>query len=247
MTSETESNWRTKGQEGASTFEMKTDCLGSVILTTTSVLPVTPSYKSRKVRGRSGRDVSNLLWKNERKQEAVRRTTWYPQDEPCLLRYYHDKVIKMTIKMTRSRRDEDLELRDRGTFGRKRFESNSSSSTQPRSEPFCAAENTSARESEGASFLYQKVTEKMAYWNKMRQFGRERYFPRPRNEQDLVKLYNEHKTVVPNLQKIEVEWSKKGAGQAGARHFKYYNVPPLKYWNKDVRLSSSTSPSPSLH
>lgn len=68
----------------------------------------------------------------------------------------------------------------------------------------------------------------------MRKFGVQRYCQRPRNDQQMQMLYNEHKSLLPSVEKIELEWSKKGAGQAGARHFKYYVVDPLKYWNKEV-------------
>jgi len=46
-----------------------------------------------------------------------------------------------------------------------------------------------------------------------------------------------HKTLLPNTKKLTVTWSKKGAGQTGARHFKYFDVPPLKYWNKSLEVA----------
>jgi len=74
-------------------------------------------------------------------------------------------------------------------------------------------------------------------WLKMKKFGSQRWFPKPRTEKHWDMLYKNHKTVVPNIQKLTVEWSQKGSGQTGARHFKYYNVTPLKYWNKSLEVS----------
>eukprot|EP01123_Difflugia_compressa_P000399 TRINITY_DN10482_c0_g1_i1.p1 TRINITY_DN10482_c0_g1~~TRINITY_DN10482_c0_g1_i1.p1 ORF type:complete len:153 (-),score=26.59 TRINITY_DN10482_c0_g1_i1:70-462(-) len=80
----------------------------------------------------------------------------------------------------------------------------------------------------------------------MRDFGKKRWFPKPRTERHWDMLYKAHKTLVPNLQKITLEWSKDGRGKTGIRYFKYYNIKPLQYWNRslDVKLDKKVEPTP---
>jgi len=77
----------------------------------------------------------------------------------------------------------------------------------------------------------------MAYWRKLKRFGYARWFPRPKTERHWDTLYKGHKTIVPNIQQLTLEWSQKGAGQTGVRHFKYYSITPLQYWNKSLKVN----------
>eukprot|EP01125_Pyxidicula_operculata_P021816 TRINITY_DN8665_c0_g1_i1.p1 TRINITY_DN8665_c0_g1~~TRINITY_DN8665_c0_g1_i1.p1 ORF type:complete len:148 (-),score=32.94 TRINITY_DN8665_c0_g1_i1:123-536(-) len=78
----------------------------------------------------------------------------------------------------------------------------------------------------------------MSHINKMKQFGKVRWYPKPKTDKQWDILYKNHKTVIPSVKSISLEWSKKGQGQTGARYFKYYNIPPLKYWNKSLDVQT---------
>lgn len=54
----------------------------------------------------------------------------------------------------------------------------------------------------------------------MRQFGKVKFQPRPKTEAQWTALYKKHKVVLPNIQGIELHWSRRGPGQSGARFFK---------------------------
>mmetsp|Transcript_8333 Transcript_8333/g.34926 ORF Transcript_8333/g.34926 Transcript_8333/m.34926 type:complete len:127 (-) Transcript_8333:24-404(-) len=71
----------------------------------------------------------------------------------------------------------------------------------------------------------------------MRQFGKVKFMPRPKTEEQWAALYNKHKILLPNIRKLELHWSSKGSGQTGARFFKAYQVPPIKYWNKELSVT----------
>jgi len=84
----------------------------------------------------------------------------------------------------------------------------------------------------------------MAHRQAMKKFGKQRYFPKPRNERDWDVLYRANKTLVPSITKLTLYWSKKGRGQTGLRCFKYYKIQPLQFWNKQLRVELNKSLEP---
>jgi len=75
-----------------------------------------------------------------------------------------------------------------------------------------------------------------AHRQAMKKFGKQRYFPKPRNDRDWDVLYRANKTLVPTISKLTLHWSKKGKGQTGIRYFKYHNIQPLQFWNKNLQV-----------
>jgi len=68
----------------------------------------------------------------------------------------------------------------------------------------------------------------------MVRFGFVKGLPKPRTKEDWLKLYSPHRTYLYGIKQVTVEWSKKGRGQTGTRHFHYFKVPSLRHWNPDV-------------
>jgi hypothetical protein len=44
----------------------------------------------------------------------------------------------------------------------------------------------------------------------MKRFGYQRFYPRPRTPEQWNSLYNAHKQIIPNVEKITLQWSRKG-------------------------------------
>lgn len=52
----------------------------------------------------------------------------------------------------------------------------------------------------------------------MKQFGIAKFAPKPKTEKDWTRVYARHRYEVPNVKKISLTLSSKGAGQTGARY-----------------------------
>lgn len=79
----------------------------------------------------------------------------------------------------------------------------------------------------------------MPRWrNAQRIFGKERHAIKPRNQEEWDRLFNKHKYILPSsVSSVHVKWSKKGAGQTGARLFNVQYVTPMRHWNSNVKFS----------
>ncbi|KAL6052747.1 28S ribosomal protein S25, mitochondrial [Balamuthia mandrillaris] len=76
----------------------------------------------------------------------------------------------------------------------------------------------------------------MAWRGKMKQFGKFKGLPKPKTTEDWLKVYMGHQHYLFGVSRVQLEWAKKGAGQTGARYFKYNKLPPLRFWNPDVEF-----------
>jgi len=74
-------------------------------------------------------------------------------------------------------------------------------------------------------------------WRKMKRFGvdRERRIVL-RSWEELYPLYVRNKHYLFDTKKVTLEYSKSPKGNSGARYFKAYQIPPLRYWNPDVEF-----------
>jgi len=75
-------------------------------------------------------------------------------------------------------------------------------------------------------------------WGSQRRFGFPimKGQPIPKVWEDLHKSYLESKNYLYGVKKLIIQFSKQGNGNTGARHFHYYQVPALRYWNPDVEI-----------
>jgi len=81
----------------------------------------------------------------------------------------------------------------------------------------------------------------MSKWNQMKRFGYPpktmKGVPRPKTWADFHKAYLSNQIYLFNLKSFTIQWAKRGSGNAGARYFNYYLIPPLVYWNPDIRFN----------
>jgi len=82
-----------------------------------------------------------------------------------------------------------------------------------------------------------KVRGNSRKWGKMQQFPTKHGLKLHRAS-EVKQAYLEGKIYLYNVTDVKLEWAKKGPGQTGIRHFKYDIVPPLRYWNPDIKFET---------
>lgn len=60
--------------------------------------------------------------------------------------------------------------------------------------------------------------------------------PKPKTPEDWNRLYLKHQVYLHGIKSLELQMVKTGAGKTGARHFHYWKVPPIRWWNPDVNI-----------
>jgi len=75
---------------------------------------------------------------------------------------------------------------------------------------------------------------------KMKRFGwpTTKAGPKPQDWSTLYKSYLENKYYIFNVKKVEFDFPKKGAF-AGSRKFHQFLIPPLRFWNVDIRFQEN--------
>eukprot|EP01089_Gocevia_fonbrunei_P019711 TRINITY_DN7069_c0_g1_i1.p1 TRINITY_DN7069_c0_g1~~TRINITY_DN7069_c0_g1_i1.p1 ORF type:complete len:151 (-),score=17.10 TRINITY_DN7069_c0_g1_i1:11-463(-) len=68
-------------------------------------------------------------------------------------------------------------------------------------------------------------------------FGYEKGFTKPATSVEWLGIYMRYKYYVYNIKRISLTWPQAGApGIRGTRHFHYFYVPPMRFWNPEVLI-----------
>ncbi len=73
--------------------------------------------------------------------------------------------------------------------------------------------------------------------NKLNRFGWVRNHNKPRSETDWARVFVRHRYVLPSLQELSLTLSRRGAGVAGLRRFRFDVLPAVVHHNPQLKVS----------
>jgi hypothetical protein len=73
--------------------------------------------------------------------------------------------------------------------------------------------------------------------NKVNRFGWVRSHQKPKNEAERARVFERHRYVLPSLQELSITLSRRGAGVAGLRRFRFDVLPAVAHHSPQLKVS----------
>jgi hypothetical protein len=73
--------------------------------------------------------------------------------------------------------------------------------------------------------------------NKVNRFGWVRSHHKPRSEAEWARVFDRHRYVLPSLQELSITLSRRGAGVAGLRRFRFDVLPAVVHHSPQLKVS----------
>jgi hypothetical protein len=84
------------------------------------------------------------------------------------------------------------------------------------------------------------VVRMSALTSKANRFGWIRYHSKPKSESDQQKVFARHVYLLPSVQELSLHISRRGAGVAGLRRFRFDVLPAIVHHNAQAKTSVTT-------
>ncbi len=73
--------------------------------------------------------------------------------------------------------------------------------------------------------------------NRVNRFGWIPFHNKPKSDQDWERIFERHPYVLPSLDELTVTLSRRGAGVAGLRRFRFDVLPAIQHHNRDLKVT----------